>query len=195
MYPALRTAAMAGGLGLAGAAGADWATHDGMDYTGETLKSIRSDLAALPPQAAQAVMGTVGRTADSGERELVMATLAGTPPDQVLATMPGAPSELRRLIKDAGALAAGAPQIAQQAIAIGMKMNGFEAEAQGRNLDPAAVSEAVNSGEAGTSPLPALLGGAGLGSGGAILQHLLNRMGAKTSEPAPAASGFRARRS
>lgn len=175
MYPALKTAALAGGLGLGGAVGADMAANDGMDRTGETLKSIRSELSALPPQVAQAVMGTVGRTANSGERELIMATLAGAPPDQVLATLPGASNDLRRLIKDAGALAAGAPQVAQQAIAIGTKMNAFEAEAQSRNLDPAAVSEAVNSGEAGTSPLPAILGAAGLGSGGAILQHLLNR--------------------
>jgi len=195
MFPALKTAAMGGVAGLAGAAGLDRMAHDEIDYTGETLKSIRSELAAMPPQVAQAVMGTVGRTTNSGERELVMATLAGAPPDQVLATMPGAPNELRRLVKDAGALAAGAPQIAQRAIAIGMKMSGFEAEAQANGVDPVAVGEAVNSGEAGTSPLPALLGGAGLGSGGAILQHLLNRMDAKANEPSPAMDAFKMRRS
>jgi len=178
MYPALKTAAMGGGLGLLGAAGANIASHDEMDYTGETLKGIRGELAAMPPQVAQAVMGTVGVASDPQMRELVMATLAGAPPEQILAAMPGAPKEFKSLIKGAGELAVGAPQVAQQAIAMGMKMNAFEAEAAGRNLDPGAVGEAVNSGEAGVSSLPAILGGAGLGTGGAILQHLLNRRGA-----------------
>ena len=175
MHPALKTAMMGGGLGLLGAAGANIAFHDEMDYAGETVKELRGDLDALPPQVAQAVIRTVGVSMDPQARELVMAALSGTPPEQILAAMPGAPKEFKSLIKGAGELAVGAPQVAQQAIAMGMKMNAFEAEAQGRNLDPAAVGEAVNSGEAGVSALPAILGGAGLGTGGAILQHLLNR--------------------
>jgi hypothetical protein len=73
-------------------------------------------------------------------------------------------------------------------------MTAFDAEAAERGQSIGQVAPALEAG-AGVSSLPAILGGAGLGTGGAILQHLLNRMGAKTSEPAPAASGFRARRS
>jgi hypothetical protein len=73
-------------------------------------------------------------------------------------------------------------------------MTAFDAEAAERGQSIDQVAPALEAG-AGTSPLPALLGGAGLGSGGAILQHLLNRMDAKANELSPAVDAFKMRRS
>lgn len=174
MYPALKTATMAGGLGLFGAGVADMAAHDDMDRSAGSLQGLRDYVAGLDPRAMQVVLATVDRAPDPVAREMIMDALKGVPADQILASTPGAPKEFKDAVKLASEVSAGAPDLAAVAVDVARRMTAFDAEAAERELSIGEVAPALEAG-AGTSPLPAILGGAGLGTGGAILQHLLNR--------------------
>ncbi len=194
MFPALKTAAMSGALGLAGAGVADMTVNDAMDRSASSLQELRDYAASLDPRAMQVVLATVNQAPDPVAREMIMDALKGTPAEQILAGMPAAPKEFKAAVKLASQVSAGAPDLAAAALGVGQRMTAFDAEAAERGQSIDQVVPALEAG-AGTSPLPALLGGAGLGSGGAILQHLLNRMDAKANEPSPAVNAFKMRRS
>ena len=175
MNPAFKTALVSGGLGLFGAGVADVAAHDPLDRSAGSLSEVRDHMEALPEQVQQVAIGTVGRAANPQIRALVMSALQGAPPEQILAALPGAPKDLKDLIKAAHEVSAVDPQLATAVIDVGMRMNAFDEEAGARGQEVRQVAEALNAGEAGESSLPAILGGAGLGTGGAILQHLLSK--------------------
>ena len=185
MYPALKTAAISGALGLAGAGVTDMAVNDAMDRSASSLQELRDYAASLDPRAMQVVLA----------REMIMDALRGMPAEQILAGAPAAPKEFKAAVKLASEVSAGAPDLAAAALSVGQRMTAFDAEAAERGQSIDQVAPALEAG-AGTSPLPAILGGAGLGTGGAILQHLLNRRGADLDAQVDAAMpGFRARRS
>lgn len=174
MYPALKTATMAGGLGIFGAGVADMAAHDDMDRSAGALQQLRDHAASVDPRVMQVAVATVDRVKDPRARQMVMGVLAGAAPEQVLAAVPGAPKEFKEIVKIAHEVSQADPDLARGVADIGMRMNAFDAEAGARGHDITQVAPALEAG-AGTSALPAILGAAGLGSGGAILQHLLNR--------------------
>lgn len=174
MYPALKTATMAGGLGIFGAGVADMAAHDAMDRSAGSLQELRDHFAGVDPRVQQAAMATVDTIKNPRIREVVMAAFMGMPPDQITAQVPGAPKEFVKMVQTAYEIGQSDPQLAAGVVDIGMRMNAFDAEAGARGHDISQVAPALEAG-AGTSPLPAILGAAGLGTGGAILQHLLNR--------------------
>ena len=160
------------GLGLAGAGGANMLAHDAEDYVADDLRGLRGELEALPPELQQAVMQTVGATSGSS-RKLVMAALAGAPPEEIIALAPEAPKELRQLIKRTSELAAGAPEAAAMISQMGARMEAFEGGVAEAGRQPRDIAMAVEQNSAGHSPLPAILGGAGLGTGAALLHHLM----------------------
>ena len=195
MYPALKTAAISGALGLAGAGVTDMAVNDAMDRSASSLQELRDYAASLDPRAMQVVLATVDQAPDPVAREMIMDALRGMPAEQILAGAPAAPKEFKAAVKLASEVSAGAPDLAAAALSVGQRMTAFDAEAAERGQSIDQVAPALEAG-AGTSPLPAILGGAGLGTGGAILQHLLNRRGADLDAQVDAAMpGFRARRS
>jgi hypothetical protein len=162
------------GLGLVGAGAANMLAHDAEDYAADDLRGLRGDLEALPPELQQAVMQTVGATSGT-PRKLVMAALSGASPDEIIALAPEAPKEFKQLIKRTAELAAGAPQAAAVINQMGARMEAFEGEAAEAGRQPRDIATAVNENTAGHSPLPAILGGAGLGTGAALLHHLLTK--------------------
>jgi hypothetical protein len=166
------------GLGLMGAGGADMLAHDELDYSTDSLEAIRTEMGQLQPAVAEAVLRTVGSAATPELRSLVMATLSGAPPEQVLAAVPEAPKEIKDLIKMSGELAAGAPQVAAKAVDMGMKMSALDQKVGRAGLELDQVVEAANTDTAGHSSLPAILGGAGLGTGAALLHHLMAKRAA-----------------
>ena len=155
-----------------GAVGANMLAHDSEDYAADDLRGLRGDLEALPPELQQAVMQTVGATSGSS-RKLVMAALAGAPPEEIIALAPEAPKELKQLIQKTAALAQGAPQAAAVISQMGTRMEAFEGEVAEAGRQPRDIAMAVEQNSAGHSPLPAILGGAGLGTGAALLHHLM----------------------
>jgi len=174
MYPELKTAVVAGALGAFGAGAADMAAHDAMDRSAGSLQELRDYTASVDPQVMRVALATVDRVKDPRARQMVMGALMGAPPDQVLAAVPGAPKEFKDIVKIAHEASQAAPELARGAADIGMRMNAFDAEAGARGHDISQVAPALEAG-AGESSLPKILGAAGLGTGGAILQHLLNR--------------------
>jgi hypothetical protein len=191
MYPALKTAMMGGGLGLFGAGVADMAAHDEMDRSAGSLQDLRNHAAGVDPRVMQVALQTVDTIKNPRIREVVMGAFMGMPPEQITAQVPDAPKEFVKMVKTAYEIGRADPQLAAGVVDIGMRMNAFDAEAAARGQDITQVAPALEAG-AGESPLPAILGGAGLGSGGAILQHLLNRRGAALDAQMDAAiPGFR----
>lgn len=162
--------------GLAGIVGggiaADALAHDSEDYAADDLRGLRGDLEALPPELQQAVMQTVGATSGM-PRKLVMAALSGASPDEIIALAPEAPKELKQLIKRTAELAAGAPEAAAMISQMGARMEAFEGGVTEAGRQPQDIAMAVEQNSAGHSPLPAILGGAGLGTGTALLHHLM----------------------
>ena len=166
---------LAGGIG--GAIGFDALAHDSEDYLADDLRTLRKDAQALPPELQQAMVNTVG--AVNGEpRMWVLAALAGSPPEQILAAVPDAPKEFKQLIKRTAELAAGAPEAAAVIGQMGARMVALEGDINHAGHVPSVISKAVDEGTAGHSPLPAILGGAGLGTGAALLHHLMAKRAA-----------------
>ena len=165
---------LTGSLGAsAGSLAADALAHDAEDYAAEDVRWIRESIASMPPGLQQAVLGTVGATTGVAPRQLVMAALAGAPVEEVMARAQGGSKELKMAIKNGAQLAATSPEVATMAAAFGKKMSDFETQAEGIGREPIEIVTAMNEGTVGHSPLPAILGGAGLGTGTALLHHLM----------------------
>jgi hypothetical protein len=162
------------GAGI-GAVAADHFAHDAEDYVADDLRDLREMIAGLPPEVQEAARNSVGAVPAGGARKLVMATLAGAPAEEVIAVAGDAPKEFKDLIKRTSELAQGAPQAAAAILAVGERMNQFESDASEAGLATGEITEKVHDGTAGHSSLPAILGGAGLGTGAALLSHLTRK--------------------
>ena len=198
MYPELKTALLSAAAGAAGAYGADVAAHDEWDRAASMLRRDQAALASLPAAGQEELVNLFAAAADGEQREALASVLRGTPVAQVTGGVPLPSEDLQKAIIHASELAAGNPDLARQVAAVGMQMADSRTRLADERLDPAAVYAHMVTG-AGTSSLPAILGAAGLGTGGAILQHQLYRRGADLDAQVDAAmpgvrDSFRVRR-
>lgn len=175
--------ALVGVMGGAGALAADAAAHSPMDRAAEDYKGFKELFDAAPPVVkstytqvfGQAPMSNMDRIVAGGILSGSIAPSPGSGPVQ--ADSPGGVAAIEM-----------AEQIRQQAPELGQalgalvqrEMSVFAKEAimrsQGEDVRSQDVVAAAQQG-AGVSPIPAVLGGVGVGGGVALLTSLLNKRG------------------
>lgn len=187
--------ALIGAMGGAGALAADAAAHSSMDRAAEDYKGFKELFEAAPPAVksaytqvfGQAPMSNMDRIVAGGILDGSIAPGSGSGPVQ--ADSPGGMAAIEM-----------AEQIRQQAPELGQalgalvqrEMSIFAKEAimrsQGEDVSSQDVVAAAQQG-AGVSPIPAVLGGVGVGGGVALLASALNKRGRPDPFRAPAKRG------
>lgn len=172
-------ALLAGALGAAGAIGADRMVHDQMDRLAQGYKAFEAAYYSAPEPLQQAYAQVYGGEMSNMDRIIATAVLGGSiPPPQGEAkgdTPAGA-----KAIETAALIRQKAPEVGNSLAALAdQEMELFTRYAVikaggGPDIRSADVVAAAEAG-AGTSPLPAAIGGVVLGATGAALPGLWAR--------------------
>lgn len=174
------------GVGAAGAAGAlaaDALAHDPMDRAAQQYKDFSGSFEGAD-EMAQRVYAGVFAQGEMSLKDRILATgiLSGELP-------PGAVDEAKKMAdspagKKGIALAAevmiNRPELGPPVAKLANQEISLFAAEQKMGVGPQEVMSAADQG-AGVSPLPAILGAAGVGGGAAIVDALMRRRGAKAS--------------
>jgi hypothetical protein len=175
--------ALIGVMGGAGAMNADAAAHSPMDRVAQDYKGFKEAFDSAPPAVQSAYAQLFGAAPMSNMDRLVAGGILdgsiapGTGEGPVQAdTEDGAVA-----IEMAEQIRRQAPELGQALGAlVGQEMSLFAKEAimrsQGQDVSSQDVVAAAQQG-AGVSPVPALLGGLGVGGGTALLTSVLNKRG------------------
>jgi len=174
------TALAVGGLGAGGAIAADALAHDPMDRIAQQYKDFRGAYQGADELAQKVYVGVFGQGETSlKDRIMAAGILSGELP-------PGAAEEAKKMadtpagkkgIDLAAKVMMNRPELGPPAAKLAEREISLTAQTKTSGLTSEQVTQAADQG-AGVSPLPAMLGGAGVGSGAAIVASLLNRRAA-----------------
>lgn len=157
-----------------GALVGDVVAHDEEDALADEMNGIRQVVSAQSPEVVKAGMQTVLAPVAVADRAAVIAALRGQ--IDPMTAPPNVSPQGKKLMQNALSLAAQSPETASQLAALGERINAFEIRAIKGGSSVGAVAEDANTGAAGHSPVPGVLGGVlGLGSGVGLLMALKSR--------------------
>jgi hypothetical protein len=160
----------AGLLGAGGAVAADALMHDDLDRLAQGARDFNVAVYGAPPEAQEAYMAMFGQAPVSNMDRLIVTNLLkgnGTGPvdgGPIQADSPAGAKAIEMALEVRQAN----PALAATLAALSGQEIELLARSAAAGVDPAQTIEAVNQG-AGVSPLPAILGGAGLGAVGAAV--------------------------
>ena len=170
-----------GALGSAGALVADATAHDETDRAAQSYKNWAGSLQGADEIIQQVYVGVFGQGEMSmADRAVAMRILSGElPPTAATDAMAMADTPAgKKGIKLAGQLMVSQPELGPPAADLAKGELGlFEMERK-LGVTPRDVMAAADQG-AGVSPVPAILGGLGVGGGAAIVDALMRRRGAR----------------